>query len=616
MKRFLPLVIIISLFCLPITTHAKVNLPIPTITAGPITGNISACEGSSSVSPNIQQFTVSGSGLTTDITVTSPADFEVSLNPGNGYGSSVTLTQLLGTVGPTIVYVRSAASAPAGNLAENVVLTSTGAATQNVVTTGIVSAVSTVNAVGNQFVDNGYSTAPVSFSGTAANTFTWVNNTPGIGLPASGIGDISSFIGINTGITPITATITVTSNYAGFAYVANTSSDTISVINTLTQNVVASISGVGVGPRGVAVSPDGSRVYVASSSSNTVSVINATTNTVISTFSAGVSNPSGIAVSPNGSIVYVTNYLFNNVSVLNAVNNAVLAIIPVGQNPFAVAVSPDGSKVYVGNLGTNTVSVINAITNTQVAVVTVGLSPQGIAISPDGSTVYVTNLNSNSVSVINTTSNTVVANIPVGINPFGVTISPNGNTVYVANSSSNTISAINTATNTVIGTIPVGTSPFGVSVTPDGNTVYVTNYNSNDVYLISTLSNTVSKTVKVGSNPFSLGNFITGSSVCIGAPVKFTITVNPTPTVIIPNTFTPNGDGINDTWNLKYIESYPNCIIQIYNRYGTKVFFSNGYPAAWNGKYKGANVPDGTYYYVINLDSKLKPLGGHVTVIR
>lgn len=467
----------------------------------------------------------------------------------------------------------------------------------------------------NQTVGNGAATAPVIFTG-AGCLFNWVNDTPGIGLAASGNGNIPSFIAINKGKTPITATITVTSNYIGFAYIANTSSNTISVINTLTQGIVTTIPLTGIGPRGVVVSPDGTRVYVANSSSNTVSVIDATTNKELFTISAGVSNPSGIAISPDGNILYVTNYLFNSVSVLNAVTGAFITSVPVGQNPFALAITRDGSRVYVANLGTNTVSVINTATNTVAATIIVGLSPQGVIISPDESTVYVTDFTSNTVSVINTATNTLVATIPVGANPFGIVISPDGTTVYVANSGSGTVSVINTSTNTVTAIIPVGQAPFGVSVTNDGNFVYVTDYSSNQVSLISTANNTVSKTVGVDTNPYSLGNFISGGAVCPGIPIQFTIIVRPTPLILVRNTFTPNGDGINDTWDIKYIESYPNCIVQIFNRYGIKLFYSKGYPVAWNGRYNGKNVPDGTYYYVINLDVNFKPISGYVTIVR
>lgn len=89
------------------------------------------------------------------------------------------------------------------------------------------------------------------------------------------------------------------------------------------------------------------------------------------------------------------------------------------------------------------------------------------------------------------------------------------------------------------------------------------------------------------------------------------------PTVLIPNAFTPNGDGINDFWNIKSIEAYPKCIISVYSRYGTLIYQSKGYPRSWDGTTNGIPVPTGTYYYIIDLnEDNSKPLTGYVAVIR
>jgi gliding motility-associated-like protein len=83
----------------------------------------------------------------------------------------------------------------------------------------------------------------------------------------------------------------------------------------------------------------------------------------------------------------------------------------------------------------------------------------------------------------------------------------------------------------------------------------------------------------------------------------------------IPNIFTPNGDGINDNWVIQYLNTYPDCKIQVYNRYGQPVFSSKGYSTPWNGTYQGSKLPTGTYYYVIEPGNGRKPLKGNVTII-
>ena len=83
-----------------------------------------------------------------------------------------------------------------------------------------------------------------------------------------------------------------------------------------------------------------------------------------------------------------------------------------------------------------------------------------------------------------------------------------------------------------------------------------------------------------------------------------------------PNAFSPNGDGNNDSWIIPALLSYPDCTIQIFNRYGESVFRSKGHAKPWDGSHKGRPLPAGTYYYVIGLTPDLKKLSGAVTILR
>ncbi|MDB5210456.1 MAG: hypothetical protein JWQ30_1283 [Sediminibacterium sp.] len=88
------------------------------------------------------------------------------------------------------------------------------------------------------------------------------------------------------------------------------------------------------------------------------------------------------------------------------------------------------------------------------------------------------------------------------------------------------------------------------------------------------------------------------------------------PPFVSPNAFSPNGDGINDTWELPEIKYYPDNIVEIYNRSGQMLFKSVGYDKPWDGKQNGKDLPVGTYYYVIRLSQNDPPLGGSVTIVR
>ncbi len=526
MKRYLLFIsVLLFLCCFVFAEHAQAQA----ITTSQATGNILACAGTASASPSLQQITVSGTGLTAGITVAVTPGFEVSLTVGSGYSASVSLMEVAGIVNNTTVYVRSTATAAAGSVTGTVTLTSTGATARNVPVTGFVNPAPVVDKINGQVINNGTPTAAVNFTGTG-NTFNWVNNTPSIGLAASGTGDIASFTAINTGSSPVTATIVVTASSNDLAYIADAGSDSVSVIDPVSNTVIATIA-VGSQPNGISVSPDGSRVYVGNEGSSSVSVINTTTNMVVATIPVGTL-PLGISVSPDGSKVYVVNNGSSSISVINTATNVVSSTIPLSSaSPEYIATNTDGSMLYVTNFQSNSVSVVSTASNTVVSAITVGSSPFSIAASPDGSKVYVSNLNSNSVSVINTSTNTVVATVPVGISPYGTTVSPDGSLAYVANSGSSSVSVINTATNAVIATVTVGAIPYGISISPDGKQVYVSNSSSNNISVINTATNTIMATLAVGSRPVSVGNFIIKGTGCAGAPATFTIEVDPTPVI-------------------------------------------------------------------------------------
>ena len=108
--------------------------------------------------------------------------------------------------------------------------------------------------------------------------------------------------------------------------------------------------------------------YVANSASSSVSVIDTTTNTVTATVPVGLC-PTGVAITPDAARVYVTNQCSNSVSVIDTASNAVVATIGVGSIPVGVAIAPNGTRAYVANAdySANSVSVIDTASNTLIA---------------------------------------------------------------------------------------------------------------------------------------------------------------------------------------------------------------------------------------------------------
>jgi len=84
----------------------------------------------------------------------------------------------------------------------------------------------------------------------------------------------------------------------------------------------------------------------------------------------------------------------------------------------------------------------------------------------------------------------------------------------------------------------------------------------------------------------------------------------------IPNTFTPNGDGANDRWEIPNLSSYPSAIVEVYNTAGQPVFRSTGFYTPWDGTRNGRPLPVGTYYYVINTNFNNEKRSGFITLLR
>ncbi len=90
--------------------------------------------------------------------------------------------------------------------------------------------------------------------------------------------------------------------------------------------------------------------------------------------------------------------------------------------------------------------------------------------------------------------------------------------------------------------------------------------------------------------------------------------------LLVTNTFTPNEDGYNDTWAIRAIQNYPAADVTVYDRWGQRVFHSVGYnnENEWDGTLLGARLPEGVYYYYIDLKTGNEEdvYAGYVTIVR
>jgi len=300
----------------------------------------------------------------------------------------------------------------------------------------------------------------------------------------------------------------------------------------------------------VAVGPKGAKVYVTGGQSPGKLYVIDTATRAVTPVTVGM-YPRGVAVSRDGSRVYVANALSQNVSVIDGATNTQVATVTGFRGfPWGVTVSPVSNRLYVTNVygsyaGDDDVKVIDTSTNQVVAgagVSGLGGLPMGIAVSPDGTRLYAADYGSGPsgrVWVIDTAliggTSPVVATVTVGPNPFGIAVTPDSKHVYVSNSGGNTVSVIDAATVSSGASSPmitVGNSPRGVSVSSDGSTVFVVNWFSGNLTAISVATNTTRSIAPQGILfPVAFGNFVT--------PITF-ITVN---FDVVPKAINPKAQG-------------------------------------------------------------------------
>lgn len=293
----------------------------------------------------------------------------------------------------------------------------------------------------------------------------------------------------------------------------------VTVIDAATNSVVTTIT-VQESPRGIALTPDGTRAYVTNRFSDSISVIDTSTNAVTSTI-PGVPEPLPIVVSPDGARAYVgsiggpSDDIFVIDLATNSVDTSISTAVPF-EDYFGLDLTADGTRIYAAGFDSETVSVIDTVTNSVIGdpisiTRAAATQPFSVAVTPDGTRVYVAHIGvlppQPGISVIDTATNSEIARILVGGEPIDMAITPGGSRVYVVNSGSGSysVSVIDTGTNEVIGEpIAVGVRPADIAVTPDGTRLYVTNFADGTVSVIDAATNLVTQTIPVGASPYAI----------------------------------------------------------------------------------------------------------------
>jgi len=226
-----------------------------------------------------------------------------------------------------------------------------------------------------------------------------------------------------------------------------------------------------------------SRIYVANESSNDVSVIDATSFQAVGTIPALNHSTHDLAVSRDGRRLYATNLASGRVSVIDTVKRETIASIYTGERCHVVALSNDDSQLWVANIGENTISIVDTTTFRILGTIPVGKGPTGLTFSHDGRFAFVSAQGDKTVGVIDTSSHQVIKSIPVGANPHFLVVGRDGH-VWGVNTGQNDVYVLDPESHEKIGTFAVGDKPQQIAFAYKGTAVplaYVTVGSQNKV---------------------------------------------------------------------------------------------------------------------------------------
>ncbi|MFL6210211.1 MAG: right-handed parallel beta-helix repeat-containing protein [Pyrinomonadaceae bacterium] len=285
-------------------------------------------------------------------------------------------------------------------------------------------------------------------------------------------------------------------------------------------------------PGAMVVAPDGARAYVVSHATNTVSVIETTTNEVVATFNTPT-QPSGLAISPDNKRLYLITQSDNSLRTIDVATYQTIATYATGNGPTSVAVAPDGSRIYVSNFNSNNITIINATDGMTSSIENVP-HPISIGVLPDHPRLYVVS-HLCCVQVIDTTTNQIVKSIGIADVPGALTISPDGKFVYIAHPlPGGPVTVIDTAQEAWVSSYPVCCYPGNGVGNYAGTRVYGTSSGGNGGFIHSFDRDT----------HVELGRVRLGAGVDGAGP--FSIALTPDSTTI-DFEHTPGADGLLGT---------------------------------------------------------------------
>ena len=247
-------------------------------------------------------------------------------------------------------------------------------------------------------------------------------------------------------------------------FATNLASGRLSAINTKAMETVASIA-TGDRAHVVTLTNDNRQAWVANIGENTISVVDTTSFRILGTIAVG-KGPTGLTFSRDGRFAYVSNQGDKTVEVIDTASHRLLKAIPVGTNPHFLVLGPDG-RIWGTNTGGTDIYVIDPTTQDKIASINVGPAPQQIAFGfkgLQGPNAYVTVAGLNRVVVLSADPSNlrILEQIDVGQRPNGISGNREGTRLFVVHEVSNDLKVIDTGSSAVLATVPVGRKPIRV----------------------------------------------------------------------------------------------------------------------------------------------------------
>ena len=283
------------------------------------------------------------------------------------------------------------------------------------------------------------------------------------------------------------------------AYVGNFKDDSVSVIDTSSRAVLATLP-VAAGPDGIVITPDGATAFVSGSSATSVSVIDTATDKVAPAIEVG-KGPQGLAVTPDGRWLLVAVNGEDRVALVDVGGRRVVGSIAVAK-PHTIAVRADGKLAYVTSQepGHFALSIVDLAARSVVGSVPVEKPPRDLEFGHDGRMLYFTLAGVAALQVLDPATNKIVAQIPTGASPHLAHHFAGMREGVVVVQGPGEVMLFDPMTNAPVRSITVGKQPHWIDATAGGKLLFVSNEGSNSVSVVDPASGETS-TIAVGVAP-------------------------------------------------------------------------------------------------------------------